>query len=1363
MATPDPIFVSPSTTFVQVDQLQSPNVSIFLESIQYTGQTVSLTTTVSSAQILQNPILISTTSNQSFQDGLTSTFIDQPEGFLTFQAILPSTYTVLNSFPFRNQQDSLYNLTASNLYTAGISSIEANTSFLQVENLIVQGTFFQSSGLILNTNLSSLGTVDFESSISIYGNVFFSSQMNVSGAVSLFSSLEIGKNLTVSSPLQFFSTVNVSGSLFLVSSISTSKINLQDGLIAKTIEVQQSTLDAMNIGGSYSIRENLVAFSTVYTGSSFTSKTLYTGENLEVAKNGSHFGNVVLGDSFYVSGFTSTVGSYRIADIVSIGGNLETQSSLYVRDRLDIANDISVQGILSTFILQAKEIQIGKGLREMNPFENHIDTLYVGGSGQSFDLNSRSTYVGGTVSTGTDYINLKQINISSSLFIAREQYIYDSLTTSSNIHVLQSTVVGKDVYSFSNMNGLSMDVMSTLFLNGGTVQSNVKIYGDLDVRGFLFISSIVLTSSIVAQNFTVSTLFVEYKGVSPSSLISSVYTSSITNYTPTTNEIFNIEGILYAASLSTSLLSSQELYLSTTIPSSFFKVSNALGVGLPPQANEVNIRNTTYATNDIYALENISTGEVIGTNITGNFFGDGRLLSNVAFPTNFTVSTIEVSSIAAGTIFTNILYASTGIINETLLPYSTLRVGNLNIFGNAANVPLFLSTPFLATSANNSNILTLQNMNIYRNESPFGNCNAVYINKGYTNSEVQAIQNSNVKLFIDGIFRFDDIVSPSFSLLLTSLNTGTLRVSTIFPFENATQLNSTNYATLFLSSGTLGLQSNGTFLIPEAQRVASISTNIIQTLQSTLIFNSTLYVRQDTAQVGINTMPNFELDVPRQMIVRSTIQTQETALVHGQVQQELYNTNLWYLQAEFFFGGPLLYSRNPSEGNDFGNYWTGLQSPLGGTDFEDIQYGGPTGNQWLFASRTNGLYTRYGNDPRYPWVPLENAFVNSNSFKKMSWNGNVWVAWTVLEGNNSIVYSYDSFNWNQATVNIQPTKFFGDIGRFAWNGHMWLASCLFAGVLYSYNSREWFSKDPGGYGTFPSIYSVVWADNRWIAVGNAEAYTPGANNFSYSQDGINWTTSNVKLQVSSIRLGNLPTLPVRSGTFGLYDLDYDGSLLCGVGTFNTRPPDLGYDAAVPAVFYSEDYGVSWNFATLSGIAPYGYDVFTTYKAIPIMNQIIYGGGQWLSSARRLSGWGYFPDFNGSMTSSNGKNWNLTFYCYFCDPLRVSRAPAYSSNAFPSLRAKSQSTMISFYENPQNRLANSAPSSPMIVYTSTFLKISNSLFIDSYRNIGMGFLKSQPNSYSTGSTFFQYGDGNISTLLSTQLLYASEYRLGIQNI
>jgi hypothetical protein len=157
MATPTSIFTSPSTTLVQVDSntIQSPYTPVLLNAVSYPGQLVTVLNTLSSLNILTEPIVVSTVSETYFSDGSFSTLLQQPQGFVTAQTLLPNQWTFLNSYPFRDQAVSagVQTLTTSSLYTALTSTIINITSSLRVENLVVTGNFFQSSGLTLNTSV----------------------------------------------------------------------------------------------------------------------------------------------------------------------------------------------------------------------------------------------------------------------------------------------------------------------------------------------------------------------------------------------------------------------------------------------------------------------------------------------------------------------------------------------------------------------------------------------------------------------------------------------------------------------------------------------------------------------------------------------------------------------------------------------------------------------------------------------------------------------------------------------------------------------------------------------------------------------------------------------------------------------------------------------------------------------------------------------------------------------------------------------------------------------------------------------------------------------------------------------------------
>ena len=77
MAQPSPIFVTPSTTFVQVTTLQTPYTPVILNAYSYAGQVVSVLDGTSSFGVLASSIVVSTAQTSQFSDGSISTLIDQ--------------------------------------------------------------------------------------------------------------------------------------------------------------------------------------------------------------------------------------------------------------------------------------------------------------------------------------------------------------------------------------------------------------------------------------------------------------------------------------------------------------------------------------------------------------------------------------------------------------------------------------------------------------------------------------------------------------------------------------------------------------------------------------------------------------------------------------------------------------------------------------------------------------------------------------------------------------------------------------------------------------------------------------------------------------------------------------------------------------------------------------------------------------------------------------------------------------------------------------------------------------------------------------------------------------------------------------
>ena len=142
------------------------------------------------------------------------------------------------------------------------------------------------------------------------------------------------------------------------------------------------------------------------------------------------------------------------------------------------------------------------------------------------------------------------------------------------------------------------------------------------------------------------------------------------------------------------------------------------------------------------------------------------------------------------------------------------------------------------------------------------------------------------------------------------------------------------------------------------------------------------------------------------------------------------------------------------------------------------------------------------------WIEIDNNIIKFGG-SKVVWNGELWVAVgssqllsiidgivEIVNGTNSIVYSYDGINWTGLGLSI-----FDDTGNggvdVAWNGTMWVAvGSGTNSIAYSYDGINWTGL---GDNIFNEGKGIIWNGTMWIAVGS------GTNKIAYSYDGINWT------------------------------------------------------------------------------------------------------------------------------------------------------------------------------------------------------------------------------------------------------------------
>ena len=1004
-----PIYVTPSTTVVEVNPLQSPYATVLLNPVAFPGQVVTILDGTSSIGILTAPIVVSTQS-QTFADSSISTVINQPQGFITAQTLATNQWAFLNSFPFRNQYLSagVQFLTTSTLFTAVTSTTQEYVSSLEAENLTVTGNFLQSEGITLNTNLSSLGTVEFVSSLSVWGNVYLSSYVSVIGAVKLFSTLSVGTHLITNSTLRTLSSFYVSASMSIVGALSTPAIEFQDGLTGPSLTIESASTNALQIAGATEIGGGISSFGTVNLGGVFQTNTLAVSKNASFLSSASLYANASVQRltsttrNFSTSGFFSTGsflstglnltafgsitvgGSGYIRDILTIGSTLQT-STLTVttlETSGDYANNSTIALISSANVFRGLGTGFVYALSSVFQTANIHSSLTVTGNTQVGRAGFSDEFkVTGDVST------LSQVttNIFS---MEGTAYVKGFLSTASldvrgGLEISQSTITN------------AANLLGTLSPGAATsIQGTLITYGDLQCDGILTISSIVLPSSLTANSFTAESLGVGSKAIVKNTAISTVQTSSLTvGYIPTSVYPFDLSGSLAPVYLSSLLVSSQQYIVSQSANSRIW-VQGGMGVLVEPARSTLECAPIGYfPSSAVYVFSTLSTASLVLTDrLSGSFIGNAGFLSNFKYPPFLSAFALYVSAAAElpydGTLITStILTSSLGA--ASLFVKSTLRVGSILFNGNAALNSVVVSGINVFQSASEYNALFVNGVNF------IGEGTGTVSRRMYINGDTQfntGNGNYNETLSVWRTLGVSEFGGSDFQNL-NSYRGNTIIASTIYGYDGAAN---SNYTKMFTGIGSVTIASgsisttSGKFFIGEGD-IYDERFNIIHPIQSTLRFNDTLIVNRETQTVGINTEPNFQLDAERisvygdtqvndnkdsiqnQINVRPIFSTVCYAFVeaNGTYSNVLYSSNLtdW---SNYTFTGLSAQSFEPT----FTNYYTtGLSRtiPVAGQvkifqEYDNIQFfmgSGTTpfsGNQGLIA---NGPDTIFGNSDFY--------------------------------------------------------------------------------------------------------------------------------------------------------------------------------------------------------------------------------------------------------------------------------------------------------------------------------------------------------------------------------------------------------------
>lgn len=889
MASPVPIFVSPSTTIVQVNPLLTPYTPVILNAYNYAGQLVTVLDGTSSFGVLQSSIVVSTAAATQFSDGSISSVINQPQGFLTMQAGSPNQWSILNSFPFLNQAVSAgtQNLTTSTLYAATLSTIREYTSSVTVGNLLVSGNLSLSSAIVLNQSISSLGVVNLFSSLTVYGSTFFSSGLSTLGDVSLYSSLTVDGSVTTLSSLQVLSTLIVSGNVSARGFLSTSLVSLSGGIATATLLSQTSSLTAVNVAGSLFTSNMFTALSSFNSGSNFTSYRTNAGSfsSLSSFQTG---GAITVSQATFLGSSVSTQANLVVLGTLSVNNHLVLAGDLRVDSNLTVGKSTTVKGFVSTFEFLAETAKISSHF-QVNPVltnPTRVESIQILSNFGFGSLQGTSTTIGGSLSTTAFAVLMGDVFGQSSFVTKQSLSVTSSFSTLSDVNLATSLTsanlyISGQALLLSNFVTTNTSYWNVSTISSSVIQQNLNVLGNLTATQTMILSSITLPSSVLANNFEVSSLFVANKGIVDSVMISSLRASSIGTggilYPQATMDMSND---LYVYTLSSFLLSSLEFQaqsevplapFQSVVPSTFFRAMSSFGVRTIASTNTFDVNTIAYTLCNATVEKAVSTLQAFSDAFQGVLRGDGLLLSNTGYPLTLSTSYVRTSTVNAKRLTVSSFYTST-IQTDLFLAKSTLTVGQMSFYGNAFNQPSF-STNYIAAPTSTSNLLYLNNISLY------GNAANTVTKQAVINSTFLSVANSYT-LAIGNSLRVNGVISPTFALPIANY-TGDIVVAEEISTQN-----------LFVTSGRIGI-SSGSFFVSESDTIQTRSTNIIQPFQSTLLFNSTLFVSRSNKAVGINTFPFYTLDVKGTAFIPSTVNVAQSTFISSKVVMGLnYDSNI---------------------------------------------------------------------------------------------------------------------------------------------------------------------------------------------------------------------------------------------------------------------------------------------------------------------------------------------------------------------------------------------------------------------------------------------------------------------------------------
>jgi predicted acyltransferase (DUF342 family) len=1336
MSSPNPINITTSTTFINVNPLQSPYTPVYLNNIVFPGQLVTVFDGTSSIGALTNPIVLSTLT-QSFADGTTSTLINQPQGYITAQSLPTNQWAFLNSYPFRGEYTSagLQIFNTSNLFTALVSSIQDFTSSIVVENLVVTGNFFQSSGLILNTNLSSLGTVDFVSSITIWGTSYFSANVSSIGQMNLNSSLNVYDSLLSKSSLVTSSFMSVGGSLFSLSSISAPLIQLRGGVYGTSLDVQTSTQTTL-VAAQIQIDRDLSTLGSAFIGGSVQANRLAVKNDIAFYSSASLHQDVSISSFICTSREALVRGGFSVGETISIGQDLFTQSSIHINGSFYTAGLMRVGSTLSVSTLQTNTFNVFSNYSAVSSV-TQASTLTTNQSLGVGILTASTTTIGTSISIGSNLVVLSNLNIEGQTLIKQSLSTLSFVSMGANLSIEKSLSVNQTAYISTFFSTSSnVDVLYSTINTSTIVRSSMFGLGNLIVGGTLTISSIILPPNLTGNNFTTNNLSFNGTSIVNSAAINTLGTSTITiGYIPQTDFKFDMIGSVFMknATMSSLFLSTND-YVVGTGSNSYFYVSKSMGVGVKPGSNDFVVAPYSYfPSSPMILFSTLSTNVVTGDIVNAALIGDASQMTDFQYPKNISALTLLVtdrfqmntnnSFVLASSIETSTLQNEGTLINN-----SSMSVGPLEIWGNANGIVRWLQRNVIQTSVDENEIVI----------------NDVVMK---TNGQGQMLINEDLKGGTPftaslGVFSTLGVTTllTNYNLKIDTFRGDTVYTSSLYGYGGAPfseQIGFTAYGSIYVSSGSISTTA-GSLILSESD-IYNPNVNAIQTYQSTLAFNSTLFVDRAISSVGIGTKPNFNLDAERILVNNTTYNILQSTLNRISFPQIPSTQTYAFSDADGLYSN-LTYSSNLTQ-------WQNVNTFFSNANY--VSYFTPG------FTATNAL--------------LPNERLPSEFFLGTLLTSNLGIIVSPFYLLNSVVFVI-----NNALTTIAPDTF----RSMATDGYRYVATGTTRPLTGIANSNQLFYTEDlynfsptsiscnyfPAWGRSNGGYDIIYGgmnDKTWIVVGgglNATAYR--------SLDGINW--SNVYTGMDELH-----------SIISFQTMETNATIYMAAGGYLTTDSNI----QLGRVTYSQDSGISWIVDSGFYFSGSANDLATDGQKIVVVGEDSGGATMWYSYITQTCyfNWiqcqGSLFTTRGNAVQWNGSSWlaagddgfresydGITWFTPISNISKEFYNLGYTSNATSIIRVASTNT-LHFQDSPSLECQKLLSVPTISFYPSSILNINNACILDTVQNIivpGSVTSISPLQNTSFKSTFYAL-DAYVSSFVSTQQLVLGAYYLQIQSV